>query len=405
MDIILDPSRLGEWLEGVLVGWGLPQGLAVFINLAIGATVILIFALTLVLGLIWLERKVAGRIQDRLGPNRAGPYGLLQTIADAMKLLTKEDITPSAADKVTFNIAPILAVFAVIMLFGAIPLAPRFVGADMNIGALYIVALGSIAIMSVLMAGWGSNNKYALLGGFRVVAQLLSYEVPMILAILSVVIVAGTMSMNGIALVQGGMAGFGWYVFIMPLSFMLYFVSALAEGERTPFDLLEAESEIVSGYNVEYSGMKFAWFYLAFFLNTFILSSIATTLFLGGWQGPFVEQVPLLGIVYFGIKVVFVMYLNMWVRATFPRLRIDQMMNLAWKVMVPLGLVAVFTVALAIKLPGGPVVQAVVMVVLQLIGLVAGLGVVGRSLRLAAQGGSTRVPAFSDTIAPPAVRV
>jgi len=405
MDIILDPSRLGEWLEGVLVGWGLPQGLAVFINLAIGATVILIFALTLVLGLIWLERKVAGRIQDRLGPNRAGPYGLLQTIADAMKLLTKEDITPSAADKVTFNIAPILAVFAVIMLFGAIPLAPRFVGADMNIGALYIVALGSIAIMSVLMAGWGSNNKYALLGGFRVVAQLLSYEVPMILAILSVVIVAGTMSMNGIAQVQGGMAGFGWYVFIMPLSFMLYFVSALAEGERTPFDLLEAESEIVSGYNVEYSGMKFAWFYLAFFLNTFILSSIATTLFLGGWQGPFVEQVPLLGIVYFGIKVVFVMYLNMWVRATFPRLRIDQMMNLAWKVMVPLGLVAVFTVALAIKLPGGPVVQAIVMVVLQLIGLVAGLSVVGRSLRLAAQGGSTRMPAFSDTIAPPAVRV
>lgn len=405
MDIILDPSRLGEWLEGVLVGWGLPQGLAVFINLAIGATVILIFALTLVLGLIWLERKVAGRIQDRLGPNRAGPFGLLQTIADAMKLLTKEDITPSAADKVTFNIAPILAVFAVIMLFGAIPLAPRFVGADMNIGALYIVALGSIAIMSVLMAGWGSNNKYALLGGFRVVAQLLSYEVPMILAILSVVIVAGTMSMNGIALVQGGMAGFGWYIFIMPLSFMLYFVSALAEGERTPFDLLEAESEIVSGYNVEYSGMKFAWFYLAFFLNTFILSSIATTLFLGGWQGPFVEQVPLLGIVYFGIKVVFVMYLNMWVRATFPRLRIDQMMNLAWKVMVPLGLVAIFTVALAVKLPGGPVVQAIVMVVLQLIGLVAGLSVVGRSLRLAAQGASTRVPAFSDTIAPPAVRV
>ena len=405
MDIILDPSRLGEWLEGVLVGWGLPQGLAVFINLAIGATVILIFALTLVLGLIWLERKVAGRIQDRLGPNRAGPYGLLQTIADALKLLTKEDITPSAADKVTFNVAPVLAVFAVIMLFGAIPMAPRFVGADMNIGALYIVALGSIAIMSVLMAGWGSNNKYALLGGFRVVAQLLSYEVPMILAILCVVIVAGTMSMNSIAAMQGGLAGFGWYVFIMPLTFVLYFVSALAEGERTPFDLLEAESEIVSGYNVEYSGMKFAWFYLAFFLNTFILSSIATTLFLGGWQGPFVEQVPLLGVVYFGLKVVFVMYLNMWVRATFPRLRIDQMMNLAWKVMVPLGLVAVFTVALAIKLPGGPVVQAVAMMVMQLVGLVVGLGAVGRSLRLAAQSGSVPKPVFSEKIAPPPVRI
>ncbi len=405
MDIILDPSRLGEWFEGVLVGWGLPQGLAVFINLAIGATVILIFALTLVLGLIWLERKVAGRIQDRLGPNRTGPYGLLQTVADAMKLLTKEDITPTAADKVTFNVAPVLAVFTVIMLFGAIPLAPRFVGADMGIGTLYIVALGSIAIMSVLMAGWGSNNKYALLGGFRVVAQLLSYEVPMILAILSVVIVAGTMSMNGIATAQGNLGGFGWYVFVMPLSFMLYFIAALAEGERTPFDLLEAESEIVSGYNVEYSGMKFAWFYLAFFLNTFILSSIATTLFLGGWQGPFVEQVPLLGIVYFGIKVVFVMYLNMWVRATFPRLRIDQMMSLAWKVMVPLGLVAVFTVALAVKLPGGSVVQTVALIILQLAGLVVGLGVVGRSLRLAAQSGAARTTAFAEKIAPPPVQI
>ena len=210
------------------------------------------------MGLIWLERKVAGRIQDRLGPNRTGPYGLLQTVADAMKLLTKEDITPAAADKVTFNIAPVLAVFTVIMLFGAIPLAPRFVGADMGIGTLYIVALGSIAIMSVLMAGWGSNNKYALLGGFRVVTQLLSYEVPMILAILSVVIVAGTMSMNGIATAQGNLGGFGWYVFVMPLSFMLYFIAALAEGERTPFDLLEAESEIVSGYNVEYR-LVWAW--------------------------------------------------------------------------------------------------------------------------------------------------
>lgn len=405
MDIILDPSRIGAWLEGVLVGWGLAPGLAAFINLAISAIVILIFALTLVLGLIWLERKVAGRIQDRLGPNRAGPYGLLQTVADAMKLLTKEDITPTAADKVTFNAAPVLAVFAVLMLFGAIPLAPHFVGADMGIGALYVVALGSIAIMSVLMAGWGSNNKYALLGGFRVVAQLLSYEVPMILAILSVVIVASTMSLNSIAQMQGGLAGFGWNAFIMPLSFVLYFVSALAEGERTPFDLLEAESEIVSGYNVEYSGMKFAWFYLAFFLNTFILSAIATTLFLGGWQGPFVEQAPLLGIFYFGIKVIFVMYLNMWVRATFPRLRIDQMMNLAWKVMVPLGLVAVFTVALAVKLPGGPIVQTVALFVLQLGGLVLGLGVVGRSLRLAAQGGSAPMRVFSEKIGPPPVRI
>ncbi len=387
MQTLLDPGQWNQWLQGVLVGWGIPAGLATFIRLAIEATAILIFALTMVLGLIWLERKVAARIQDRLGPNRQGPYGLLQTVADAMKLLGKEDITPSTADKLSFNLAPVLAVFTVIMLFGVIPFANGLVGADLNVAALYIVALGSIGIMAILMAGWGSNNKYALLGGFRVVAQLLSYEVPMILAILTVVLGAGTMSLNGIVKQQGSLFGFGWYAFVMPLTFLIYFIAALAEGERTPFDLLEAESEIVSGYNVEYSGMKFAWFYLGFFLNTFILSSIAATLFLGGWQGPFVNQVPLLGVVYFGIKVLFIMYLNMWVRATFPRLRIDQMMNLAWKVLVPLALLSVLMVAVAVKLPGGPVVQSVALLVMQLAGIVVGLGVIGRSLRLAAAAG------------------
>ncbi len=387
MNILLDPGQWDQWLQSLLVGWGIPDGLATLIRLALEATIILIFALTLVLGLIWLERKVAARIQDRVGPNRQGPYGLLQTVADAMKLLSKEDITPKAADKLSFNLAPVFAVFTVIMLFGVIPFANGLVGADLSIAALYIVALGSIGIMAVLMAGWGSNNKYALLGGFRVVAQLLSYEVPMILAILSVVILAGTMSLNGIAQQQGSVGGMGWYAFVVPLSFLIYFVAALAEGERTPFDLLEAESEIVSGYNVEYSGMKFAWFYLAFFLNTFILSSIAVTLFLGGWQGPFVDQVPLLGLVYFGIKVLFVMYLNMWVRATFPRLRIDQMMDLAWKVLVPLALLSVLMTAVAVKLPGGPIVQAVALLVMQLAGIFIGLGVIGRSLRLAAAAG------------------
>lgn len=396
MNILLDPGQWDQWLQSLLVGWGIPDGLATFIRLALEATIILIFALTLVLGLIWLERKVAARIQDRVGPNRQGPYGLLQTVADAMKLLSKEDITPKAADKLSFNLAPVFAVFTVIMLFGVIPFANGLVGADLSIAALYIVALGSIGIMAVLMAGWGSNNKYALLGGFRVVAQLLSYEVPMILAILSVVILAGTMSLNGIAQQQGSVFGMGWYAFVVPLSFLIYFVAALAEGERTPFDLLEAESEIVSGYNVEYSGMKFAWFYLAFFLNTFILSSIAVTLFLGGWQGPFVDQVPLLGLVYFGIKVLFVMYLNMWVRATFPRLRIDQMMDLAWKVLVPLALLSVLMTAVAVKLPGGPIVQAVALLVMQLAGIFIGLGVIGRSLRMAvAAGQKVAAPASS----------
>ena len=378
----LDPRLLVAWWNALLHGLGLSPGWIVFINGIVVTIILLGFGLTSVIFLIWLERKFAGRIQDRLGPNRVGPYGLLQTVADALKLMTKEDITPERAERITYNLAPNLAVFAVLMLLIVIPFGPGLIGVDLNIGVLYLVAMGSIGIMAALMAGWASNNKYALLGGFRTVAQLLSYEIPMVLAMSVPVLFAGTMSMHGIVERQ---ARFHWYGLIMPGAFILYVLSALAENERTPFDLLEAESEIVAGYHIEYSGMKFAWFFLAFFLNTLLLSAIAATLFLGGWQGPFVDKVPILGVFYFFIKATVLVLFFMWVRATFPRLRIDQMMALAWKVLVPMGLVLVLVAALVVKLPVATVVQDLILFVTNVIVLLFVLGAVGRHLRKEAE--------------------
>ncbi|MCO6452171.1 MAG: NADH-quinone oxidoreductase subunit NuoH [Caldilineales bacterium] len=346
----LDLRQIGELYTQLLSNMGLPSGVIDVSGWIIGALLILIFALTLVIGLIWLERKIAARIQDRVGPNRAGPFGLLQTVADAMKLLTKEDITPTEADRVTYNLAPALSVFPVIMAMAVIPFANGVLGSDINVGVLYLVALGAITTTAALMAGWASNNKYALVGGFRTVAQLLSYEIPLGMAMLLPVLAAGTMRMNGLAEAQGQFFGLGWYIWMLPAAFIIFFVAALAEGERAPFDLLEAESEIVAGFNIEYSGMKFAWFFLSFFLNSFVLAAIAATVFLGGWQGPFVEQVPILGIFYFGAKTLFLFFVLAWVRATFPRLRVDQMMAFCWKVLVPLALLLFMLVAIVLKI-------------------------------------------------------
>ncbi len=377
----LDPRILGEWWNAFLNGLGLSSGWVVVINALVVTVILLGFALTSVLFIIWLERKLAARIQDRLGPNRLGPYGLFQSIADALKLLTKEDITPDNAERVTYNLAPGLSVFAVLMLVLVIPFGPGLIGADINVGVLYIIAMGSIGIMAALMAGWSSNNKYALLGGFRTVAQLLSYEIPMVLAMSVPVLFAGTMSLEGIVQAQATR----WFGIVMPAVFLLYFLSALAENERTPFDLLEAESEIVAGYHIEYSGLKFAWFFLAFFLNSLILSAIAATLFLGGWQGPFVEQVPILGIFYFFIKTTLLLFVFMWIRATFPRLRIDQMMAFAWKVLVPMGLVLVLWAAFVMKLPAPAWLRDVVLFVGNVAVLAVTLGGIGRHLRKEAE--------------------
>ncbi len=346
----MDLRALGESFIAMLENMGIPEGWVLLINWVLGALAVLVVALLLAIFLIWYERKIAGRVQDRLGPNRVGPWGLIQPFADALKLLTKEDITPDKADRITYNLAPIIAVFHILMLFLVIPFADKVVGANINVGVLFLMAFGALGTLAMLMAGWSSRNKYALLGGFRVVAQLLSYEIPVGLAMLTVVMLRGSMNLNTIAQGQGGVFGLGWYVWILPAVFVLYFVAALAEGERAPFDLLEAESEIVAGYNIEYSAMKFAWFYLAFFLNTWVLSAVAVTLFFGGWQGPFAAQLPILGVFYFFLKVFIMFFVFAWVRATFPRLRIDQMMSFCWKALVPMGLALFLAVAIVLKL-------------------------------------------------------
>jgi NADH-quinone oxidoreductase subunit H len=326
------------------------------ITYALVATVIASLSLALALVLIWITRKVVSRIQDRIGPNRQGPYGLFQTVADALKLMSKEDITPTDADKIAYALAPVLSVFPVLMTLAVITFAPGFVGADLNVGVLYLVALGSVGIMAALMAGWSSNNKYALLSGFRVVAQLLSYEIPMVLAMLTPVLLVGTMRTQGLADAQSLYIGpinlgLGWFVFLLPGAALIYFISALAEAEQTPFDLLEAESELVAGFHIEYSGMRFAMFFLAQFLNAFFLGAIAVMLFFGGWQGPFADQIPGLGFIYFMAKCFAVYVAIQWIRGTFPRVRIDQMMAFAWKVLVPLVLALILLQMIVMKLP------------------------------------------------------
>jgi NADH-quinone oxidoreductase subunit H len=318
-------------------------------------------------------------MQDRIGPNRVGPFGLFQTVADALKLLSKEDIRPANADFLAYFLSPLLAVFGVLLALAVMPLAPGLIGADLNIGVLYLVAIGSVGIMSALMAGWSSNNKYALLAGFRVVAQLLSYEIPMVLAMFAPVLLVGTMRMGamsaaqGLEIFPGFNLGLGWFIFILPGAALIYFISALAEGEQTPFDLLEAESELIAGFHIEYSGMKFAMFFLAQFLNSFFLGVIFVVLFLGGWQGPFADRIPLLGLVYFLIKAFGVYVLTQWIKGTFPRIRVDQMMSLAWKVLVPLVLALVLWQMLAMKLPVGATLQylAVLLGNLVVLGVVA----------------------------------
>jgi NADH-quinone oxidoreductase subunit H len=353
-EFIRDPSQIGPWFNEVLLSTGMQPWLANLIGDVIGVLLVVIVVLTSAIFLIWLERKIAARLQDRLGPNRAGPYGLLQTMADIVKLLTKEDVTPEGADRVSFNLAPALMVMQIIMVAAIIPIGAGLIGANLSVGLLYFVAMSGIASIGALMAGWASNNKYALLGGFRVVAQLMSYEIPLAFSLLAVVVWAGTMGTNNLAIQQGELLfGFipGWNILVMPFAALIFFIATLAEGERAPFDLLEAESEIVAGPNIEYSGLKFAWFYLQFFVNSLLLACIFATVFLGGWQGPFVDQFPALGIGYFFAKSLLVLLALMWVRATYPRLRIDQMMTFCWKVLVPVTIVVVLIVAIGAGSP------------------------------------------------------
>lgn len=397
-EFIRDPSQIGPWFHQLLLSAGMQEWVANLIGDVIGVLLIVGAVLTSAIFLIWLERKIAARLQDRVGPNRAGPYGLLQTLADIVKLLTKEDVTPDGADRVSFNLAPALMVMQIIMVAAIIPISAGLIGANLSVGLLYFIAMSGIASIGALMAGWASNNKYALLGGFRVVAQLLSYEIPLAFSLLAAVIWTGTMATNNLAMQQGELLfGFipGWNILVMPFAALIFFIATLAEGERAPFDLLEAESEIVAGPNIEYSGLKFAWFYLQFFVNSLLLACIFTTVFLGGWQGPFVDQFPLLGIVYFFVKSLLVLLALMWVRATYPRLRIDQMMTFCWKVLVPVTLVVVLIVAIGARITPDRSINAVIISGANIVALVVTLGIIGRSLRRDVQRRKAALPGRS----------
>lgn len=345
MNFISDPvTFIGNWLGNLFLGWGLSQPVVTFILKFIGAGLVGTFGFALVIFTIWLERKLYGRIQDRLGPNRVGPWGILQTVPDIIKIFTKEYITPVGADKIVYNLAPILSVSAVLLTWAVIPFAPTIVGTDVNVGVLYLIATGSIGALGIILAGWSSNNKYSLLGAFRAVAQIVSYEVPMVLALLVPVLLGRTMGINSLVNAQSV-----WFIVLSPIAALIFFISSMAETGRAPFDLLEADSELVAGYQTEYSGLKFGMFYVGEFLHAFTISALTATLFFGGWRGPWAEQIPLLGVIWFFIKSFIVYYVVILIRISMPRLRIDQMLNFNWKFLTPLALILLVVTAVVDK--------------------------------------------------------
>ena len=306
--------------------------------------------------LTYYERKVLARIQVRIGPNRAGPFGLLQPIADALKLIFKEELIPGTADKLIFIMAPIITVVPALVILAVIPWGGdvtlfghtyTLALTDINVGVLYIVSVASISVYGIVLAGWSSNNKFATLGGIRATAQMISYELALGLAFIPSIMLAGSMSMGDIVDAQ---AELGWFVIWQPVGALIFWVASLAEVNRAPFDMPEAEQELTAGYHTEYSGMKFALFFMAEYIKMIAVSAIAATLFFGGYRGPFVDQVPWLGPIYLFIKVLILLFGMIWTRATLPRIRYDRLMAFGWKVLIPLSLMVVFFTALGIIL-------------------------------------------------------
>ena len=329
----------------LMVDSGADAGLAQFLSLLVGVLLVSGVPLLTVILLIWIERKVAARIQDRIGPNRVGPIGLMQTFADLLKLLGKEDITPTNADRWLYNAAPLVSFASVVLIWAVVPFTPFHYGVDLEIGALFFVAIASFGTLAIMVAGWASNNKYALLGAFRVVSLLVSYEVPLVFALLVPVLLAGSMSMLDIVNAQTGM----WFIVLSPLAFVIFYVSSQAETGRAPFDLIEAESELVAGFNIEYSGMKFGMFFAAEFLHVFTNGILMALLFFGGWLGPLYYESPLIAFAWLGLKGGIIYLTTLWLRNTVPRLRIDQIMAFNWKFLVPLSIANLIFVSAALK--------------------------------------------------------
>jgi NADH-quinone oxidoreductase subunit H len=307
---------------------------------------IAVFAVAMIIapGLIWWERRLLGFVQDRLGPNRVGPAGLLQVLADTVKIFTKEDWTPPFADRPVFVLAPTIILITVLLSFVVVPIASGVVVIDLNVGLLFFLAMSSLGVYSVVLAGWSSHSKYSMIGGLRAAAQMLSYEVFMGLSLMGVVMQAGTFSLPGIVHAQRHL----WYVVPQFVGFVVFLIASLAETRRIPFDLVEADSELTAGFHTEYSGMKFGMFYIGEYVGVTLLSALLTTLFFGGWMGPLLP-----GIIWFLIKTLILISLFIVVRATFPRFRYDQLMSFGWKLLLPLSLLnLVITAAVVLATRG-----------------------------------------------------
>jgi NADH-quinone oxidoreductase subunit H len=365
MDFILNFwVELGAWFGGVLSGWGVPLWGVDLIRNIVAVLVLVVVGILAVIIFTPMERKVIARMQDRPGPNRVWPYGLLQAIADAIKMLTKEDIVPHDADHRLHMLAPLIVAVPALLMFAVLPFGKDLVGVDLNVGVLFVIAIGAFHVLAVVIAGWGSNNKFGLLSSFRVVNQLLAYEIPLVLCVLAVVLFAKSMSLVQIVETQTVP-----YFVVMPVAGMIFLICALAEANRSPVDLLEADSEMVAGYMVEYSGMKFAMFFIAEYVSMFATAIVISTLFLGGYKFFGLENAaPVLSPVIVFAKAVFVIFLMLWFRATFPRLRFDHLMGFAWKALVPLALINLILAAIVVKIPvadlkWAPWVQGAVMLV------------------------------------------
>lgn len=320
-----------------------PEWVTILVSILVSIGAIAALGPVTMMYLTLLERKVIGRMQNRYGPNRVGKWGLLQPLADGIKMLTKEDIVPAGADKILHFLAPIVIVIPALLVFAVIPFGRNMIAVDLQVGLLFFIAISSTTTIAIFMASWGSRNKFSLLGGMRSVAQMISYEVPMVLSVVPVILMTGTLSTNTIVEYQAGFGGFKWFVFTPWgfMSFIIFFLCGVAEVNRSPFDLPEAESEIVAGFHTEYSGMKFALFYMAEFMNTFTICGLAATVFLGGWQGPFLPSW-----LWFFLKTYGLIFVMIWFRGTLPRFRVDQLMGIAWKLLLPLTLVDIFAAGL-----------------------------------------------------------
>ncbi|HVL80899.1 MAG TPA: NADH-quinone oxidoreductase subunit NuoH [Actinomycetota bacterium] len=319
--------------------------------------VVFVVVLVLVMLVIWAERKIIADMQSRIGPNRAGPFGVLQSLADGVKLFMKEDIIPSSADRVVFTLAPIISMVPAFLSFSVVPLGDTITVAgrtmplqvvDLNVGILFFLAMGSLSVYGVALAGWSSGSKYPLMGAVRSTAQMISYEIAMGLAVIPVILYAGTMSTRGIVEAQQG----GWFILVQSPAFVIFLLAGIAETNRAPFDLPEAETELVAGYHTEYSGVKFAMFFLAEYLHIVTISAVAVTLFWGGWLGPRFDVLPWLWpTVWFVLKTFVFVFLFFWLRASMPRLRYDQLMSVGWKWLIPIGLLWVPFSAVAQVVP------------------------------------------------------